>query len=303
MEEKRNNSIDDVGLSESTSLTHLLDGDDETENTGLDFIKHSPYYSEHDYLNIRFGKGKLGIMSLNCQSINSKFEEFRLFIDRINKVEDIGVVCLQETWTSEKDDVSLFHLPNYKLFHKGKTRSSHGGLFMYVHGRFKATQLNMTFTSTMWESQCVKITQSQPYTKQHIIGNIYRPPFEGSDDFDLFLQEFNDFVNIMSSYGHSSYICGDFNINLLKINTKPHYNNFFKNMLSAGFFPKITLPTRICDTSSTLIDNIYSNDLKSNDISGIFVSHISDHQAIFTTTNTLLNKGMDNQYIILETKK
>ena len=120
MEEKRNNFIDDVGLLESTSLTHLLDGDDETENTGLDFIKHSPYYSEHDYLNIRFGKGKLGIMSLNCQSINSKFEEFRLFIDRINKVEDIGVVCLQETWTSEKDDVSLFHLPNYKLFHKEK---------------------------------------------------------------------------------------------------------------------------------------------------------------------------------------
>ena len=160
----------------------------------------------------------------------------------------------------------------------------------------------MTFTSTMWESQCVKITQSQPYAKQHIIENVYRPPFEGSDDFDLFLHEFNDFVNIMSSYGHSCYICGDFNINLLKINTKPHYNNFFKNMLSAGFFPKITLPTRICDTSSTLIDNIYSNDLKSNDISGIFVSHISDHQAIFTTTNTLLNKGMDNKYIILETK-
>ena len=53
-----------------------------------------------------------------------------------------------------------------------------------------------------------------------------------------------------------------------------------ENMLSAGFFQKITLPTRICDTSSTLIDNIYSNDLKSNDMSGIFVSHISDHQAI-----------------------
>ena len=84
MEEKRNNFIDNVRLSESTSFTHLLDGDDDTDNTGLDFKKHSPYYSEHDYLNIRFGKGKLGIMSLNCQSINTKFEEFRLFIDRIN---------------------------------------------------------------------------------------------------------------------------------------------------------------------------------------------------------------------------
>ena len=112
------------------------------------------------------------------------------------------------------------------------------------------------------------------------------PPFEGSDDFDTFLQEFNDLVNIISSYGHSSYICGDFNINLLKISTKLPNNNFFENMLSAGFFPNITLSTQICDTSSTLIDKIYLNDLKSNDISGISVSHISDHQAIFTSTNT-----------------
>ena len=156
MEEKRNNFIDDVGLPESTSLTHLLDGDDDTDNTGLDFIKHSPYYCEHDYLNIRFGKGKLGIMSLNCQSINSKFGEFRLFIDRINKVEDIDVVCQQETWTSEKDDVSLFHLPNYKLFYKGKSCSNHGGIFMYVHEQFKATQLYMAFTSTMWEVNEIK---------------------------------------------------------------------------------------------------------------------------------------------------
>ena len=94
-------------------------------------------------------------------------------IDRINKFEEIGVVCLQETWTSEKDDVSLFHLPNYKLFHKGKPCSNHGGLFMYVHERFKATQLNMSFTSTTWKGQCVKITQSQTYAKHYIIGNIY----------------------------------------------------------------------------------------------------------------------------------
>ena len=44
MAEKRNNFIDDVGLSESTSLTHdLLDGGNDADNTGLDFIKHSPY--------------------------------------------------------------------------------------------------------------------------------------------------------------------------------------------------------------------------------------------------------------------
>ena len=60
---------------------------------------------------------------------------------------------------------------------------------------------------------------------------------------------------------HSSYICGDFNINLLKINVKAHYNTFFENTLSSEFFPKITLslPTRISETCSTLIDNILTN--------------------------------------------
>ena len=59
---------------------------------------------------------------------------------------------------------------------------------------------------------------------------------------------------------HSSYICGDFNINLLKINVKAHFNTFGENTLSSGFFSKITLPTRISETCSTLNDNILTND-------------------------------------------
>ena len=50
-------------------------------------------------------------MSLNSQSINAKFDELQLFINRINKVEEIGMVCLQETWTSENEDIRLFQLP------------------------------------------------------------------------------------------------------------------------------------------------------------------------------------------------
>ena len=35
---------------------------------------------------------------------------------------------------------------------------------------------------------------------------------------------------------------------------------FFDMVISSGFHPKITLPTRITDRSSTLIDNILTND-------------------------------------------
>ena len=255
-----------------------------------------------DFQRLQFGKGRLSIMSLNSQSINAKFDELRLFINRINTVEEIGVVCLQETWTSENEDIRLFQLPNYKLFHKGKKCCNHGGLFMYVHERFDVEPLDLAFACTKWEGHCVKITQTEPYIKQHVIGNIYKPPYEGLDDFNLFLTEFHDFVNMLSGCGHSSYICGDFNINLLKNSTKSHYNTFFENMLSSGFYPKITLPTRICNTSSTIIDNIFSNEMCSNDASGIFVNHISDHQAIFTITSTKLNNRMEQQYVSIETK-
>ena len=102
---------------------------------------------------------------------------------------------------------------------------------------------------------------------------------------------------------HPSYICGDFNINLLKINVKAHYNNFFENTLSSGFFPKITLPTRISKTCSTLIDNILTNVIESNGVkAGILTSHISDHQAIFLSTSSKLSRDSGSRYINVETK-
>ena len=50
--------------------------------------------------------------------------------------------------------------------------------------------------------------------------------------------------------------------------TKSSYNTFLESMLAHGFFLKITLPTRICDTSSTLMDQIYTNVLTLYDPGG-----------------------------------
>ena len=52
-------------------------------------------------------------------------------------------------------------------------------------------------------------------------------------------------------------------------------------MLSSSFAPLITLPTRICDTASTLIDNIYTNVIDKGYTCGILVRPISDHQMYF----------------------
>ena len=53
-------------------------------------------------------------------------------------------------------------------------------------------------------------------------------------------------------------------------------------MLVHSYFPNITLPTRLTDTSNTLIDNVFTNSAKFEAISGILINNISDRQPIFT---------------------
>ena len=84
-----------------------------------------------------------------------------------------------------------------------------------MHDIFEAEPSNFVYNRTKWEGFCVKLIQTRPYVKQYTICNVYRPPYEGANDFELFNKEFTDFLNIISTTGQS-FICGDFIINLLK---------------------------------------------------------------------------------------
>ena len=72
--------------------------------------------------------------------------------------------------------------------------------------------------------------------------------------------------------------------------------------MSSGFHPKITLPTRITDTSNTLIDNILTNVYDDKHVSGILINKISDHQPIFTCNNKATPLCKESKYIQIETK-
>ena len=107
----------------------------------------------------------------------------------------------------------------------------------------------------------LKIHKKANLYKKYIIGNIYRRHSDSIDELLLFNQEFDLLLNKLQANPHKSYICRDFNINLLKINDSEDYNAFFENVTSTGFFPQITMPTRLSDNSNTLIDKIFTNNI------------------------------------------
>ena len=107
-------------------------------------------------------------------------------------------------------------------------------------------------------------------------------PSEIVEDIDNFTTEFATLLSHMKAIRQSSYVCGDYNIDLLKVKRNKHYCEYFDEIISQGFIPKITLPNRISEHSSTLIDNIFTSNIDERESSGILLNQISDHQMVFT---------------------
>ena len=76
-------------------------------------------------------------------------------------------------------------------------------------------------------------------------------------------------------------------IDLLKVKINPRFGEFFDQIISSEFFPKLTLPTRFSDQSATLIDNVFCTNIEEKEVYGILLNHISDHQLLFTFIENL----------------
>ena len=92
-------------------------------------------------------------------------------------------------------------------------------------------------------------------------------------------------------------LAGDFNFNLERIDTDMNAASFFEAMLSLGLMNTITKPTRVTNSSNSLIDNIFiSFSLPYS--SGVLTDcDISDHYAIFSFLKNILTSNGNNHKI------
>ena len=75
-------------------------------------IRRSSYY-DADMFSVLAEENKhsLSVLSSNIQSIHSKFSELDAFVDELSTLNfKFSIICLQESWLSENDDLSLIQL-------------------------------------------------------------------------------------------------------------------------------------------------------------------------------------------------
>ena len=66
--------------------------------------------------------------------------------------------------------------------------------------------------------------------------------------------------------------------------------NFVDQMFSMSLFQLINQPTRIANQCHSIIDNIYTNSINEDIISGVIIADISDHFPIFSILQKDIHK-------------
>ena len=292
-----------------SSLIDILESgiEEDLDDYAPDLFQLSPYLDNESLIELlKSKKNWLKVVSLNCQSLNAKIDDLNIYIQLLrDNCCSIDVLCLQETWLNNDSDVSHLQLDGYSFVHQGKSCSAHGGVAVYLNKELNFNIMPVNSQSNIWDGIFLEIelsnTQYSSSNKKIIIGNIYRPPRNLTDNYTAFNEEINEILSNLQRSSNECVLVGDFNLDLLKFRENRHVNDFMEMTLTNGFIPKITLPTRLSSDQGTLIDNIFvklSHDF-SKTTSGVLLNNISDHQPCFISLDYLLVTSSRSKYIKL----
>ena len=190
-----------------------------------------------------------------------------------NKV--FNIIAVSETRIQKQISCTTnINLKNYAIEFT-PTESSAGGLLLYIASHlscnprpdlniYKANQLESTFVDIIILKKV--ILSLVVFTNIQI------------QIFLIFKKNYrNRIFEIVSKDRKQVFLLGDFNINLLSYNDHQPTNDFLNSLASNSFISYILHPTRITSHSKTLIDNIFSNFISNEIISGNITATISDH--------------------------
>ena len=198
------------------------------------------------------------------------------------------IVGLAETWLDDESEKALT-MRGYQAVCASRKKKTGGGVALLIRDGlvFKERPDLSTFNEGVFESVFIEIIKGGGQSNQ-VVGSVYRPP---GSDLSCFSQEIN---RIMGKIGSKEgYIMGDFNIDLLHNQQGGGLPDTLGEFMAGGFYPLISLPTRITDTTATLIDNIWTNNLQAEIESGLVTVRLSDHLPVFSLMGGSREGGPD----------
>ena len=207
----------------------------------------------------------LKIAHLNVRSLTSNFNDFCTLITN----QTYNTFAVTETWLSHDIDSNTIKIPNYKFYRCDRT-SRRGGVYVADQLNAQVVNLNIQCQSSL-EQLWVKIKIK---SRIYAIGTLYHPPNTNMLDC---IEHRDQSLSLVIPTVDEVVCFGDTNVNLFNLD-----NALAHCFDSYGFTQSINEPTRITNTSSSLLDPIFISNKEIVISSGTQnADHISDHKIVF----------------------
>jgi hypothetical protein len=218
------------------------------------------------------------ILHLNIRSIAHKVEDLEALLTILKTPI---ILALTETWM-HNDDCSFINIPNYTFISSPRIIGQGGGVGIFINDCINyKTKIRSSDCKVTNSSNIDYILLELPDLKIGLCC-LYCPPKSKLHEIIFIL----DYIKTCCK-NLNLIVVGDFNINLLdKKNDIPL--EFINNLHTLGLHLVITLPTRVTNSTSTLIDNIMCDYSMLPTKASVGKTDISDHYLTVLHLNSVV---------------
>lgn len=254
---------------------HDFDQDIDPERNFFNNIKiNCEYYTEekvNDELR-KDGTNRFSIIHFNGRSLYANFEHIKDYLSQFTT--PFSVIAISESWIKESKGVADIQLDGYDFKHMNRMNKGGGGTALYIQNHLKFKVVEEMSIAIKGLCECITVEIFMEGQKNILVSCVYRAPTSNIVTFRDTIEEL-----LIKTEQKVTFFCGDFNINLL--NPQVLTDGFTEAMYNMGLYPVINKPSRITTHSASLIDNIFTNNIYNNLLSGLLMNDITDHLPVF----------------------
>ncbi|KAB0805423.1 hypothetical protein PPYR_02393 [Photinus pyralis] len=200
----------------------------------IDDYKHHCNQNINDNFNFQ-------LFHLNIRSISKNLDELQVYLNQLHAPFDCLV--LSETW--QIPDINLVKLEGYnEIYNQGQINKNDG---VYLRNT-----LNFSYTCVSVHVHRILQISIEILGKTLVLIAMYRPPSTSSE---LFLIEFNKYLNDIKQKADFYLLVGDFNIDILS--DEINVLNYLDIMSEHNYTSTINIPTRKSKITSSCLDHIF----------------------------------------------
>ena len=200
--------------------------------------------------------------------------------------KNYDVLAISESWLNSTTTNAEVEIAGYKITRLDRTKTVGGSVYVYTRSSLKVKRQMSVTSETGFQQLWVQIQLKK--LRSIVLCVAYRPDY---CPVSSFVDDFMDKYSQALTLGKNIIVAADLNCDMLKPRS-PEAVALQDLCDSVNLTQLIKEPTRVTETSSTLIDVIMTSSIDLVERTDVLKSHISDHYLVYAFLKLKISKPL-----------